>query len=57
MRPQDLTTAKTLAKISLVSNTPGGKKSAARRSAGLGNSCDDRRAQPVLIGRRTRTGG
>jgi hypothetical protein len=25
MRPQDVTTAKTLAKISVVSNTPGGK--------------------------------
>jgi hypothetical protein len=27
MRPQDLTTAKTVAKISVVSNTAGGKKS------------------------------
>jgi hypothetical protein len=35
MRPQDLTTATTLAKISVVSNTAGGKKSAARRSTGL----------------------
>jgi hypothetical protein len=35
MRPQDLTTAKTLAKISVVSNTAGGKKSVARRSTGL----------------------
>jgi hypothetical protein len=30
MRPQDLTTAKTVAKISVVSNTAGGKKSVAR---------------------------
>ena len=30
MRPQDLTTAKTGAKISVVSNTAGGKKSVAR---------------------------
>ena len=35
MRPQDLTTAKTVAKISVVSNTAGGKKSVARRSTGL----------------------
>ena len=35
MRPQDLTTAKTVAKISVVSNTAGGKKSLARRSTGL----------------------
>ena len=35
MRPQDLTTAKTVAKISMVSNTAGGKKSVARRSTGL----------------------
>jgi hypothetical protein len=32
---QDLTTAKTVAKISVVSNTAGGKKSVARRSTGL----------------------
>lgn len=30
MRPQDLNTAKTVAKISAVSNTAGGKKSVAR---------------------------
>jgi hypothetical protein len=35
MRPQDLATAKTVAKISVVSNTAGGKKSVARRSTGL----------------------
>ncbi len=35
MRAQDLTTAKTVAKISVVSNTAGGKKSVARRSTGL----------------------
>src|SRR5215470_6382710 len=35
MRAQDLTTATTVAKISVVSNTAGGKKSAARRSAGV----------------------
>jgi hypothetical protein len=35
MRPQDMTTAKTVAKISVVSNTAGGKKSLARRSTGL----------------------
>jgi hypothetical protein len=35
MRPQDLTTAKTVAKTSAVSNTAGGKKSLARRSTGL----------------------
>jgi hypothetical protein len=32
---QDLTTAKTVAKISVASNTAGGKKSVARRSTGL----------------------
>ena len=35
MRPQDLTRAETLAKISVVSNTAGGKKSVAPRSTGL----------------------
>jgi hypothetical protein len=35
MRAQDLTTAKTVAKISVVGNTTGGKKSVARRSTGL----------------------
>jgi hypothetical protein len=35
MRPQDLATAKTVAKISVVGNTVGGKKSVARRSTGL----------------------
>jgi hypothetical protein len=35
MRAQDLTTAKTVAKISVVSNTAGGKDSVARRSTGL----------------------
>jgi hypothetical protein len=40
MRPQDLTTAKTVAKFSVVSNTAGGKKSVARRSTGLDNSSD-----------------
>ena len=35
MRAQDLTTAKTVAKITVVSNTAGGKKSVARRSTGL----------------------
>jgi hypothetical protein len=35
MRPQDLSTAKTVAKISVVSNTAGGNKSVARRSTGL----------------------
>jgi hypothetical protein len=35
MRPQDLTGAETLAKISVVSNTAGGKKSVAPRSTGL----------------------
>ena len=35
MRPQDLAAAKTVAKIRVVSNTAGGKKSVARRSTGL----------------------
>jgi hypothetical protein len=35
MRPQDMATAKTVAKVSVVSNTAGGKKSVARRSTGL----------------------
>ena len=35
MRPEDLTTAKTVAKISVASNTAGGKKSVARRYTGL----------------------
>ena len=35
MRPKGLTTAKTVAKINVVSSTAGGKKSAARRSTGL----------------------
>jgi hypothetical protein len=48
MRPQDLTTAKTVAKISVVSNTAGGKKSVARRSTGLDySSLVWTRARPV----------
>jgi hypothetical protein len=35
MRARDLTTANTVAKISVVGNTAGGKKSAVRRSTGL----------------------
>jgi hypothetical protein len=52
MRPQDLTTAKTLAKISVVSDTAGGKKSVARRSAGLDYSSGfiaARVAPPLMI--------
>jgi len=44
MRPQDLATAKTVAKISVVSNTAGGKKSVARRSTGLDYSSKQFRA-------------
>jgi hypothetical protein len=35
MRAQDLATDTTVAKISVVGNTTGGKKSVARRSTGL----------------------
>jgi hypothetical protein len=35
MRPQGLTTAKTVAKVSVVNDTGGGKKSVARRPTGL----------------------
>jgi hypothetical protein len=38
MQAQDSTTAKTVAKISTVSNTTGGKKSVARRSTGRDHS-------------------
>jgi hypothetical protein len=38
MRAQNSTTAKTVAKISTVSNTTGGKKSVARRSTGRNHS-------------------
>jgi hypothetical protein len=43
MRAQDSTTAKTVAKISTVSNTTGGKKSVARRSTGRNHP-----ARPLL---------
>ena len=45
MRPQDLTMAKTVAKISVVSNTAGGKKSVAGRSTGLDYSSARNRAR------------
>ena len=35
MRPKSLTMAKTVAKVSVVSDTAGGRKSVARRSTGL----------------------
>jgi hypothetical protein len=52
MRPQDLTTAKTVAKVSVVSNTAGGKKSVARRSTGLDYSSWVAQTFQLLGGRR-----
>jgi hypothetical protein len=51
MQAQDLTTAKTVAKISAVGSTAGGKKNVARRSTGLDYlflGCRTRSAMPTI---------